>query len=106
MGNILQSTFMVSCLVGNTGLLLVSAYPRVSPIEVGYKQIRIAPQPGDLTWARGTVPTPFGKLDVEWRVVDSTYIWSTKPRRDAKLRLYVRLVSSSSASLTLYSGRN
>ncbi|MBK8034490.1 MAG: hypothetical protein IPK17_34310 [Chloroflexi bacterium] len=41
----------------------------VSPIEVGYKRICIAPQPGDLTWARGTVPTPFGKLDVEWRVV-------------------------------------
>ncbi|MBN8636146.1 MAG: family 78 glycoside hydrolase catalytic domain [Anaerolineae bacterium] len=40
----------------------------VSPIEVGYTRIRIAPQPGDLTWARGTVPTPFGKLDVEWRV--------------------------------------
>lgn len=53
----------------------------VSPVDVGYKRIRIAPQPCDLTWARGTVPTPFGKLDVEWRVVERhLYLEYTAPR--------------------------
>ena len=34
--------------------------------EPGYKVARIAPQPVDLTWARGNVPTPHGPIAVAW----------------------------------------
>ncbi len=35
--------------------------------EPGYKTARIAPQPVGLTWARGSVPTPQGSIEVDWR---------------------------------------
>lgn len=40
----------------------------VSPVEAGYKRIRIAPQVIDFRWVRGTVPTPFGNLEISWQV--------------------------------------
>ena len=38
----------------------------VSPEEPGFARVRIAPQPCDLSWARGTVPTPIGDVRVSW----------------------------------------
>ncbi|MEM5313041.1 alpha-L-rhamnosidase C-terminal domain-containing protein [Paraburkholderia sp. JHI869] len=38
----------------------------VRPAAPGYKQWLIKPQPGDLQWAVGTVPTPFGAIGVKW----------------------------------------
>jgi hypothetical protein len=34
--------------------------------EPGYKTARIAPVPVDLTWAKGSVPTPHGPIHVAW----------------------------------------
>jgi len=42
----------------------------VQPVEPGYARIRVAPQPGPLTWARGTVMTPRGPVHVDWRIDD------------------------------------
>jgi alpha-L-rhamnosidase len=39
----------------------------VRPVKPGYRTWLIEPQTGDLTWAEGTVPTPFGPIGVEWR---------------------------------------
>ena len=40
----------------------------VEPVEPGFRVFRIAPQPpDDLAWARGSVPTPHGLIEVEWR---------------------------------------
>ncbi|MES2440322.1 MAG: alpha-L-rhamnosidase C-terminal domain-containing protein [Verrucomicrobiota bacterium] len=39
----------------------------VRPLEPGYPEILIAPQPGTLKWARGKVPTPHGPVGVSWR---------------------------------------
>jgi alpha-L-rhamnosidase len=39
----------------------------VRPVEPGYKTWLIEPQTGDLSWAEGTVPTPYGPIEVEWR---------------------------------------
>lgn len=36
----------------------------VNPADPGMKNIRFTPHLGDLTWARGTVPTPDGKITV------------------------------------------
>jgi alpha-L-rhamnosidase len=39
----------------------------VRPVEPGYKTWLIEPQTGDLSWAEGTVPTPYGPIEVKWR---------------------------------------
>jgi alpha-L-rhamnosidase len=36
----------------------------IQPISPGCRQMRIAPQLGDLQWARGTYPTPYGPVSV------------------------------------------
>jgi alpha-L-rhamnosidase len=39
----------------------------VTPTAPGFTKIAIRPQPCGLKFARGTVPTPHGNVDVEWR---------------------------------------
>jgi alpha-L-rhamnosidase len=39
----------------------------VRPIQPGYKTWLIEPQPGDLSWAEGRVPTPYGPIAVRWQ---------------------------------------
>jgi len=46
----------------------------VSPAEPGFKAVHIAPQPVDLTWARGDVPTPAGTIHVEWKLDDWEFV--------------------------------
>jgi hypothetical protein len=41
----------------------------VMPVDVGWKQVHIAPEPADLDFARGAVPTPLGLVRVEWEKV-------------------------------------
>jgi hypothetical protein len=38
----------------------------VYPVATGSKTIVIDPKPGNLTWAKGTYPTPYGPVKVEW----------------------------------------
>lgn len=38
----------------------------VMPLEAGYKKVSIKPHCGDLEWARGSVPTPLGLIEVDW----------------------------------------
>jgi alpha-L-rhamnosidase len=39
----------------------------VRPIAPGFQRFVVAPQPCDLTWASGTVPTPHGAIVVAWK---------------------------------------
>ena len=39
----------------------------VRPVKAGYKKWFVEPQPADLTWAEGQVPTPFGPIQVNWK---------------------------------------
>ena len=39
----------------------------IEPLEPGFAKVRIAPQPGDLTWAEGKIATPRGLIAVSWR---------------------------------------
>lgn len=36
------------------------------PLTPGYKTFLVEPQPGDLRWARGRVPTPHGPVVIDW----------------------------------------
>lgn len=40
----------------------------ISPLAPGYAVFAITPEPADLDWARGVVPTPAGSIEVEWRI--------------------------------------
>jgi alpha-L-rhamnosidase len=39
----------------------------VRPIQPGYRTWLIEPQTGDLTWAEGTAPTPYGPIAIAWQ---------------------------------------
>ena len=40
----------------------------VTPIEPGFKVVKIEPHLGDLKWVKGTFPTPLGIIEIEHRV--------------------------------------
>lgn len=52
-------------------------YRRVAGIEAtggGYRTFRVAPVPGGgLTWAEGSVLTPYGKIAARWEIADGTF---------------------------------
>jgi len=39
----------------------------VRPVQPGYQTFLVEPQPGDLGWAAGTVPTRYGPIAVSWQ---------------------------------------
>lgn len=43
------------------------------PVDPGFATWLVEPQPGDLQWARGVVPTPHGPLTVLWARNDDTF---------------------------------
>ncbi|MFH1741993.1 MAG: alpha-L-rhamnosidase C-terminal domain-containing protein [bacterium] len=45
---------------------LMSLVLGVRPLEPGFKRTEIRPYPGGLEWAKGTVPTPYGEIKVNW----------------------------------------
>lgn len=51
----------------------------IAPAEPGYASVRVAPQLGDLEWARATVPTPNGPVTVEARSDGTVEIDSPVP---------------------------
>ena len=42
----------------------------IKPLAPGWKEIEITPQPGNLQWAEGTVPTALGDIEVSWKKVN------------------------------------
>ncbi|THW69454.1 glycoside hydrolase family 78 protein [Aureobasidium pullulans] len=40
----------------------------IQPVAPGFHEWRVAPQSLGLTWAKGSQPTPFGDIAVEWRI--------------------------------------
>jgi alpha-L-rhamnosidase len=38
----------------------------VQPETAGYATWTVQPEPGDLSWVEGRVPTPYGAIDVDW----------------------------------------
>lgn len=41
----------------------------VTPVEVGWSRVMIAPMVGKLDYARGTIPSPLGPIRIEWEKV-------------------------------------
>lgn len=51
----------------------------VQILEPGCRKVRIAPALGDLTWVKGTYPTPFGVMEIEHRKEDGKIISNITP---------------------------
>jgi hypothetical protein len=52
------------------------------PTEPGFLSFLLSPQPADLAWARGRVPTPNGSISVSWNrtaELDLFYLWFEAP---------------------------
>lgn len=51
------------------GYFLGAVVLGVRPTADGWTKVRVAPQPGDLQWAKGAVPLPGdGRIDVRWEI--------------------------------------
>lgn len=52
----------------STGIVpLMSNYVLgLQPVKPGFEEWNLRPNPGDLSWARGVVPTPRGNISVQW----------------------------------------
>lgn len=46
----------------------------VSPAQPGFGRVEIAPQIGDLTWAKGCWPAPQGDILVDWSIEDGAFV--------------------------------
>jgi hypothetical protein len=46
--------------------VLTSYILGIRPIKPGFTEVIFDPRPGDLTWAKGIVPTPLGDIRVSW----------------------------------------
>jgi len=46
----------------------------VRPVSPGYKTWLVEPQPGDLIWAKGRVPTPHGPIQVRWEKEGNEFV--------------------------------
>ena len=63
----------------------------IRPLEPGYAKVRIAPQPADLTWAQGRVPTPRGIVECQWTRSNTGFTLEAKlpPGAPARIELPV-----------------
>ncbi|MCK9222282.1 MAG: glycoside hydrolase family 78 protein [Limnochordia bacterium] len=54
----------------------------VRPTRPGFAEVIIEPHPGDLKWCRGTMPTPFGSIKVQWSYdADGFHIEVVAPKK-------------------------
>lgn len=42
----------------------------IKPMEPGYKKIKIEPHMGNLTFAEGKIPTPYGAIEIRHKIID------------------------------------
>ena len=59
---------------GAIGQWMYERIAGISPLEPGYKKIRIAPLPGGpLTSAKGEYDSPYGKIISDWKIENGTF---------------------------------
>jgi len=72
---------------------LSTAVLGVSFPEPGHlRRVRIAPQPGTLTWAKGAYPHPDGLIEVEWRQAEGEIQLSYSVPKGVEVELGERIV--------------
>ncbi len=73
----------------------------VYPVGDGYSKVRIKPYINDLglTWAKGTVPTPYGVISVAWEKADGTWSMNVELPEGADMDVTVELPDGQVASM-------
>jgi len=56
----------------------------VIPAGPGLRKVTIAPEPADLRWARGKVPTPHGEIEISWTKMDQGFELSVALPKDVE----------------------
>jgi hypothetical protein len=72
----------------------------VKPTEAGFTGFRVEPNPADLTWAKGVVPTPRGDVSVNWKREGSTFDLNVMAPMQALVELSVPAKSLETTRLT------
>ncbi|MCI0421190.1 MAG: hypothetical protein L0312_18520, partial [Acidobacteria bacterium] len=72
----------------------------VQPTAPGFAELRVEPQPSDLTWAKGVVPTPRGDVSVFWKRERSTFELNVTVPMQAVVELSVPASSLETTRLT------
>jgi len=62
----------------------------VEPVSSGWKTFSVKPNPCDLKWAKGIVPSPLGDINVDWKVDEK-----------GTFRLYVLIPENTSAEIAV-----
>ncbi|MCB9452335.1 MAG: family 78 glycoside hydrolase catalytic domain [Anaerolineaceae bacterium] len=74
----------------------------VRPLTPGFARVLVAPHPVDLAWAKGTVPTPHGAVEVAWWVeADSFKLTVTIPAGSEGLVILPKIKPSPWKSVTV-----
>jgi hypothetical protein len=87
--------------------LLTESVLGVTAVDPGYSTWQVKPQPSDLTWAEGQVPTATGPLSVKWAqsAADGTFHLQVTSPAGTSGEVWVPLASATrSVSLPLTSG--
>jgi hypothetical protein len=72
----------------------------VQPTAPGFAELRVQPQPADLTWAKGIVPTPRGDVSVNWKRENSAFELKVTVPMEAVVELSVPARSLETTRLT------
>jgi len=59
----------------------------VRPASAGMKKVLIAPEPVDLKWARGRMPTPHGEVEVSWERTGEEFHLSARLPREVSAKV-------------------
>lgn len=59
----------------------------VRPVRPGFATLEVRPHPGDLRWAKGSVPTPHGTVRVAWRVDEDRFSVKVTVPSDTSVRV-------------------
>lgn len=70
----------------------------VYPDSNGYKSVRIKPVFDSIDWAKGTVPTPYGVISVEWKKQDGKIVLDIETPQNADMPMTVILPGAEALS--------
>jgi len=61
----------------------------VQPVAAGFKKLVIAPQPGNLQWAKGKVHTPKGVVSINWKTAGEAFDIDVQMPEDYKYKIVI-----------------
>jgi hypothetical protein len=73
----------------------------VSPLQPGFKKALVAPQPVDLRWAKGRMPTPHGEVEVFWQKGENEFELTLSLPADVKAQVVLPVPAKEYAHLAI-----